>query len=196
MIEYIQGKIVNKNPAYVVIDINGLAYHINISINTYEKIVSSEACKLLIYLSIKEDSHSLYGFYEDGERALFKSLISVSGIGTNTAMIILSSTKTSELIHAIISGNLSLLRSIKGVGPKTAQRIVIELQDTLRKKGDVVFVSKQIPDITFDEAVSALCMLGFKKPDAEKVVLKVIKEKPDISAVEDIIKLSLKSINQ
>jgi holliday junction DNA helicase RuvA len=196
MIEYIQGKIVNKNPAYVVIDINGLAYHINISINTYEKIVSLEECKLLIHLSIKEDSHSLYGLFEDGERALFKSLISVSGIGTSTALIILSSTKTSELIHAIISGNLSLLRSIKGVGPKTAQRIVVELQDTLRKKGDVVLVSKQIPDITFDEAVSALSMLGFKKSDAEKVVLKVIKEKPDISAVEDIIKLSLKSINQ
>lgn len=187
---------VTKSPAFVVIDINGLAYHINISLNTYEKIQHLEESKLMIHYAIKEDSHSLYGFFEESERLLFRNLLSVSGIGTSTAMVILSSLKTSELISAIISGNISLLRSIKGVGPKTAQRIVIELQDTLRKKGDGIVLSRQLPDITFDEATSALTMLGFKKSEAEKVIMKVIKENPDITAVEEIIKLSLKSFNQ
>lgn len=196
MYEYIQGKIVQKNPAFAVIDINGLAYHIHISLNTYEHIQGKDECKLLLHLSIKEDQHSLYGFWDEGERSLFRSLLTVSGIGNNTAMIVLSSLKTSELVHAIITGNVSLLKSIKGVGPKTAQRMVIELQDTLRKKGDLPVVSRPFADSAFDESVRALTMLGFKKIEAERVVMKVNKEHPDISAVEDIIKLSLKSFNQ
>lgn len=196
MIEYIQGKLVSKNPAFVVIDIGGIAYHIKISINTYEKIHHFDDCKLLIHLAIKEDAHVLYGFHEDPERSLFRNLISVSGIGTNTAMLILSSLKTSELINAIISGNVSLLKSVKGVGPKTAQRLVLELQDSLLKKGEGINKVKPIPNITFDEAVSALMMLGFKKGEAEKAVLKVTHDHPEVTAVEDVIKLSLKSINQ
>jgi holliday junction DNA helicase RuvA len=196
MIEYIQGKLITKNPAFVVIDIGGMAYHINISINSYEKISRLEESKLLIHLSIKEDAHVLYGFFEESERALFRNLISVSGIGTNTAMLILSSLKTSELINAIITGNISLLKSVKGVGPKTAQRLVLELQDSLLKKGEVVSKSNRLPTLIFDDAIGALTMLGFKKSEAEKAVIRIINENPDISTVEDVIKLSLKSINQ
>jgi holliday junction DNA helicase RuvA len=194
MIEYIEGKLVQKNPAYVVIDIGGLAYHLKISLYTYEEIAGKDSCKLLTHLSIKEDSHTLYGFFEDQERQLFRSLLSVSGIGTNTAILILSSLKTSELKHAIISGNISLLKSIKGVGPKTAQRMVIELQDALKKESpETLFVSHS-ESTSFNEAVSALTMLGFKKNDAEKVVMKVLKEHNMNITVEDIIKLSLKNL--
>lgn len=192
MIEYIQGKVVHKSPTYIVIDTGGVAYRINISLNTYEQIPDTSEIKLLIYLSIKEDSHTLFGFFKDPERNLFRDLISISGIGPNTAILILSSLQTNELKNAIISGNVSLLKSIKGVGPKTAQRMIVELQDSLKKKSPETLVSSAITNNSFEEAINALTMLGFKKGIAERTVMKVIKENPNNISIEEIIKLALK----
>lgn len=192
MIEYIQGKVVHKSPTYIVIDTGGVAYRINISLNTYEQLPDTSEIKLLIYLSIKEDSHTLFGFFKDPERNLFRDLISISGIGPNTAILILSSLQTNELKNAIISGNVSLLKSIKGVGPKTAQRMIVELQDSLKKKSPETLVSSAITNNSFEEAINALTMLGFKKGIAERTVMKVIKENPNNIRIEEIIKLALK----
>jgi holliday junction DNA helicase RuvA len=194
MIEYIEGKIVHKNPAYVVIDIGGIAYHIKVTIYTYEQLSGKDNCKILTHLVVKEDSHTLYGFFNEEERQLFRSLISVSGIGPGTAILILSFIRTSELRNAIISGDIALLKSIKGVGQKTAQRIVIDLQDSMKKElPEMLVMSSQNRD-SFHEAISALVMLGFKKQDAEQVVMKAGKDcAPDIT-VEEIIKLSLKNL--
>lgn len=192
MIEYIQGKVVHKSPTYIVIDTGGVAYRINISLNTYEQLPDTSEIKLLIYLSIKEDSHTLFGFFKDPERNLFRDLISISGIGPNTAILILSSLQTNELKNAIISGNVSLLKSIKGVGPKTAQRMIVELQDSLKKKSPETLVNSAITNNSFEEAINALTMLGFKKGIAERTVMKVIKENPNNISIEEIIKLALK----
>jgi holliday junction DNA helicase RuvA len=195
MIEYIDGKITYRNPAFVAIDIGGLGYHIKISLYTYEKIVDVDQCKLYIHLAIKEDAHILYGFFEEEERQMFRNLISVSGIGTNTGILILSSLKVIDLKNAIISGNISLLKSIKGVGPKTAQRMVIELQDSLKKGSpDIPVISASAGSAAFHESVSALVMLGFKKLDAEKVVMKIMKDHQMNILVEEIIKLALKNL--
>ncbi|MBT3800121.1 MAG: Holliday junction branch migration protein RuvA [Bacteroidetes bacterium] len=194
MFEYISGNVVYKQPTFVVIDINGLAYRINISLNTFESINNAKQTKLLLHQSIKEDSHTLYGFLIEDERSLFRSLISVSGIGTNTAILILSSFKTSEIINAIINANVSLLKSIKGVGPKTAQRMIVELQDSLGKKGDTLIPAIGGRNQSVEEAISALHMLGFKKNDAEKVIVKIVRENPEEISVEELIKLALKSL--
>ncbi|MBC8344391.1 MAG: Holliday junction branch migration protein RuvA [Bacteroidetes bacterium] len=194
MYEYIKGFITHKNPAYVVIDIGGVGYRINISIQTYEQLGNKEQAKLLIHLSIKEDSHTLYGFYSEEERNMFKNLVSVPGIGSNTAILILSSFKTSEIIQAIINANVSLLKSIKGVGPKTAQRMIIELQDTLQKKGETLIPATGGRGQSVEEAISALHLLGFKKNEAEKVIFKIVRENPGPMNVEELIKLALKSL--
>jgi Holliday junction DNA helicase RuvA len=194
MIEYIEGKITVRNPAYVVIDTGGLGYHIKISLNTYSAVADKERVKLLTHLAIREDAHLLYGFVEESERQLFRSLISVSGIGTNTAILILSSLITSELKNAIISGNIALLKSIKGVGPKTAQRMIIELQDSLKKENPDIIPATTFSSVTFNESVSALVMLGFKRPDAERIVGKIMKDNNMSISVEEIIKLSLKTL--
>ena len=194
MFEYISGNVVYKQPTFVVIDINGLAYRINISLNTFESINNAKQTKLLLHQSIKEDSHTLYGFLIEDERSLFRSLISVSGIGTNTAILILSSFKTSEIINAIINANVSLLKSIKGVGPKTAQRMIVELQDSLGKKGDTLIPAIGGRNQSVEEAISALHMLGFKKNDAEKVIVKIVRENPEEISVEELIKIELKNL--
>ena len=194
MYEYIRGKIEQKYPTYVVIDINGLAYKINISLNTYENIQGLTECKLLLFQSIKEDSHTLYGFFSMEERDLFKNLISVSGIGTNTAILILSSFKTNEIIHAIIRADVPLLKSIKGVGPKTAQRMIVELQDGMKKFGEQIIPASSMSNPSVEEAVAALTMLGFKKNEAEKAVVKVVQSNPEAVSVEQMIKLALKGL--
>ncbi len=195
MYEYINGKITAKNPAYVTIETGGLAYRINISLNTYDQIVNLSECKLLLHLQIKEDAHSLFGFFKEDEREMFRSLISIPGIGANTAILILSSLKTSEIRNAIISSNLSLLKSIKGVGPKTAQRMIIELQDAFKKGGVDLSAGVAIAgDDTANEAISALIMLGFKKADAEKAVFNIIRNQTEKLKVEDIVKQSLKQL--
>ena len=194
MIEYLDGKITGRNPAYLIIDIGGIGYHVKISLNTYSAVADKEHVRLLTHLAIREDAHLLYGFFEESERQLFRNLISVSGIGTNTAILILSSLITSELKNAIISGNIALLKSIKGVGPKTAQRMVIELQDSLKKGNPDIIPSNAFSSVAYSESVSALVMLGFKKNDAERIVGKIMKDNKMDITVEEIIKMSLKTL--
>ena len=194
VIAHIQGKVTHRSPTYVVIDCGGVGYCLQISLNTYGQIGDSEALKLLTYLSVKEDSHTLYGFAEEEERQLFMQLISVSGVGTNTARMILSSLKPAEIKLAIVNGNWNLLKTIKGIGPKTAQRLVIDLQDKLKKvESPDMLQAAQFSSPAYEEALSALVMLGFGKVEAEKALNKIKQQNPE-SSVEQLVKLTLKSL--
>src|SRR6201991_3037876 len=156
MYAYIDGKLAFKSPSYVVIDAGGVGYHINISLSTYSKLGDAERCKLFTWLHVKEDGHTLYGFFDEGERRLFLHLISVSGIGPNTGRMVLSSITPSEIQTAIVKGNVPLIQRIKGIGPKSAQRIILELQDKLRKEGSDTLSSTPIDKTVRDEGLSAL----------------------------------------
>jgi len=182
------------SPTYIVIECNGVGYSVQISLHTYEHVVGKTEIKLLTYLAIKEDSHTLYGFSEEEERELFLQLISVSGVGTSTARMMLSSLKPSEIKQAIVGGNWSVLKSVKGIGPKTAQRIVIDLQDKLKKSEPADMLHQvQFKSIIFEEALTALIMLGFAKSEAEKSLMKVKQQNPDLS-VEQLVKQTLKTL--
>lgn len=194
MYAYIDGKLVFKSPAYVVIDAGGVGYHINISLHTFSKLGDTEKCKLHTWLHVKEDGHTLYGFFEEGERRLFLHLISISGIGPNTARMMLSSITPAEIQNAIVNGNVSLIQRIKGIGPKSAQRVVLELQDKLRKEGADSFASAPANQTVKDEALSALVMLGFARPAAEKVLDQEIARNSGDLTVEQLIKFALKSL--
>lgn len=193
MYDYLSGKLVFKGPTYVVIDIGGVGYHVVISLNTYEQIKAEEQCKLYISFQVREDSHTLYGFYEEGERKLFLHLISVSGIGANTARMILSSITPVEIQNAIIQGNVDLIKRIKGIGPKTAQRMILELQDKLQKEGPDTLITVSKNQTVLDEALSALVMLGFVKIKAEKVLHSIYIHDNTMS-VENLIKQALKKL--
>ncbi len=195
MIAHIKGKISEKTPAFVVIDCNGVGYGIQISLHTYDQISTLSEVKLLTHLSIKEDAHILYGFAEEDEKQLFLQLISVNGVGTNTARMILSSLKPAEIRHAIGSGNWTLLKSIKGIGPKTAQRLVVDLQDKVNSinLNQPQNTSQGVSNSIIAEALGALVSLGFTKADAEKVLIKTRQSNPDL-AVEQLIKLALKQL--
>jgi Holliday junction DNA helicase RuvA len=194
MYAYIDGKLVFKCPTYVVIDAGGVGYHINISLNTYGALKDEERCKLFTWLHVKEDGHTMYGFLDEGERRLFLHLISVSGIGPNTGRMILSSITPVEIQTAIVKGDVPLIQRIKGIGPKSAQRMILELQDKLKKEGLDSLIS--IPDnITArDEALSALVMLGFTKTAAEKALDIAVKSEGGNLTVERLIKIALKSL--
>jgi Holliday junction DNA helicase RuvA len=194
MYAYIHGKLVFKCPTYVVIDAGGIGYHINISLNTYAELEEKENCKLYTWLHVKEDAHTLYGFFEEGERRLFLHLISVSGIGPNTGRMILSSITPSEIQTAIVKGDVPLIQRIKGIGPKSAQRMILELQDKLKKEGPDSLISMPVHNTAKDEALSALVMLGFNKNIAEKVLENAIKASSEILSVEALIKIALKSL--
>jgi Holliday junction DNA helicase RuvA len=192
LIAHIQGKVSYRSPAYVVIDCGGVGYGIQISFNTYGLMGDSESIKLLTYLSIKEDGHTLFGFAEENERQLFLHLISVSGVGANTARVILSSLKVQEIAQAILDGNWTLLKTIKGIGPKTAQRIVVDLQDKMKKLGESSQLSGlQDTNPAVEEALAALLMLGFSKVEAEKGLTKIRQQNPSLG-VEQLVKLTLK----
>jgi len=193
MIAHIQGKLVEKNPTEVVIDCGGVGYHINISLHTYSLLPSTDQIKLFTYLQIKEDAHTLFGFFEKSEREIFKMLLSVSGIGASIARTMLSSLEPKQIIQAIASGDVGTVQSIKGIGVKTAQRVILDLQDKVLKLYDLVEVSMVLNNTNRDEALSALEVLGFVRKSSEKVVEKIIKEDPDAS-VESIIKKALKSL--
>jgi len=192
LIAHIEGKIVTKTPTYLVVDCSGVGYGINISLHTFEKIKNEEHLRILTHLSVKEDSHTLYGFADEDERQLFLQLISVSGVGTNTARMILSSLQTIDIKSAITNGNWALLKTIKGIGPKTAQRIVIDLQDKITKNenAEMLSVSFGGNNIT-NEALSALVMLGFSKNEAEKGLIKIKQQNPNYT-VEELVKNTLK----
>jgi holliday junction DNA helicase RuvA len=194
MITYIDGKLVYKSPTNVVIETSGIGYHINISLNTFARLPEGERCKLYTYLSIKEDSHTLYGFVDEAEKRLFIHLISVSGIGPNTGRMILSSITPQEIQEAIIKGDVALIQRIKGIGPKSAQRIILELQDKLKKEGPDTLLSAPVNNTAKDEALSALIMLGFARFAAEKALDSVIKAAGTELSVEQLIKSALKNL--
>ncbi|MDI1235775.1 MAG: Holliday junction branch migration protein RuvA [bacterium] len=196
MYEFIEGKVEHANPAFIVINANGIGYHIQISINTYEQFKNMKDARVLTYLAIKEDGHFIYGFFDEIERQLFKQLISVNGVGTNTARMILSGQSPNEIISAITTGNIATLKAVKGVGPKTAQRIILELQDKMAKMSTPGEMGA-MPDHknkAFDEALLALQALGFQRAIAEKVLLKVTNNNKLQIGVEDMIKQSLKAL--
>jgi len=193
MITQLKGRLVEKNPTDVVIDCNGVGYEVHISLHSYSKINSQEQIHLYTHLLVKEDSHTLYGFVDKSEREIFRLLISVSGIGASTARAMLSSLNPIEIRDAIATEDVATIQSIKGIGAKTAQRVILDLKDKIIKIYDIdeVFVSSN--NTNKDEALTALEVLGFSRKQAEKVVDKIVKEKTDLS-VEDIIKDALKNL--
>ena len=193
MIAYLKGKLVEKSPTNVVIEVNGIGYWVNISLTTFSQIPDNENIKLYTHLQIKEDSHSLYGFYSKKEREIFRLLISVSGVGTSTARTMLSSLDPQQVVEAISSNNVSIVQSVKGIGSKTAQRLIIELRDKILKIYDLDETYVNSNNTTREEALSALEVLGINKKSSERLVDNIIKENQDIS-VEEIIKETLKNI--
>ncbi|MGL4585201.1 MAG: Holliday junction branch migration protein RuvA [Flavobacterium sp.] len=193
MIAHIQGRLVEKTATEVVIDCGGVGYLIHISLHTFSQIGSSENLRLYTFLQIKEDGHTLFGFIDKIERELFKLLISVSGIGGNTARNMLSSVAPKELLQAIASADVKTIQSVKGIGAKTAQRVILDLQEKVLKLYNIDEVSPVINNTNADEALSALEVLGFVRKSAEKVVDKIIKQDPNAS-VEFIIKQALKNL--
>ena len=193
MITYIKWRLCEKTPTSVVIEANGIGYIINISLSTFSQIPDNENLKLYTHLQIKEDSHTLFGFYTLKEREIFRLLISVSGVGSSTARTMLSSLSSDQIIDAISSNNISLVQSVKGIGSKTAQRLIIELKDKVIKLYDIDEDMLSSHNTKRDEALSALEVLGINKKSSERIVDLVIKENPDIS-VEEIIKETFKNI--
>lgn len=193
MIAHIQGKLVEKSPTEIVIDCNGVGYLINISLHTFGLLPNSDLVKLYTCLLVKEDSHTLFGFVEKSEREIFKLLISVSGIGANTARTMLSSLEPKQIINAIASGDVATIQSIKGIGAKTAQRAILDLKDKVLKLYDIQEVSIFPNNTNRDEALSALEVLGFVRKASEKVVDKIVANSPDAN-VETIIKQALKNL--
>ncbi|MBX7181553.1 MAG: Holliday junction branch migration protein RuvA [Bacteroidia bacterium] len=193
MFDFVEGKIAEKNPAFAVIDCHGVGYYLPISLNTFSRIPESGTFKLFTHFVVREDAQLLYGFADREERQLFRLLISVNGVGSATALMILSALPPAELIGIIASGNDVALRAIKGVGPKTAQRIIIELKDKVGKTGIAAELFPLSQNKSREEALSALVTLGFNKQNVEKFLDKQWKENPN-ALVEDLIRLGLKSL--
>jgi Holliday junction DNA helicase RuvA len=191
VITHIQGKLVEKTPTYVVVDVDGIGYKIKISLQTFSQI-DGEFCKLYTHFSVKEDSHTLFGFFEESERHLFRNLISVSGVGPSTAQVILSTYSPDEIIHHITTADVKAIESVKGIGGKTAQRIIVDLKDKIAKgmpTSDLLF--DKIDNTIREEALSALLALGFTKKGAESKIDKVFKSNPEIASVEELVKTAL-----
>lgn len=193
MITHIRGKLIEKNPTDVVIDCNGIGYTLNISLHTYSQIPNEEAVKLYTYLQVKEDSHTLYGFSTLAEREIFKLLISVSGVGASIARTMLSSLTPVQVREGIATSNVALIQSIKGIGTKTAQRVILDLKDKILKVYDIDEISVAKNNTVKDEALSALEVLGFVRKQSERIVDKVIAVQPEAN-VETIIKQALKNL--
>jgi holliday junction DNA helicase RuvA len=195
MYEYIRGSVAAINPASIVIDAAGVGYlvFLNISLNTYTKINGKKEAQLLVHQVVREDAHVLYGFAEKRERDLFRNLISVSGVGASTAMMMLSSLNPDEIVAAVTTGNADELKAVKGIGAKTAQRIIIDLRDKLGKMPESSQILISSDNTLRNEALSALVMLGFAKKDADKVVSKIMKDDPE-ATVERVIKTALKRL--
>ena len=199
MIEYIKGELTELTPAMATIEAAGVGYGLNISLNTYSAIQNKKEAKLYVYESIREDAYVLFGFYNKKEREMFQLLISVSGVGAGTARMVLSSMSVSELCQAISTGNERVIKGIKGIGLKTAQRIIVDLRDKIVALG----IADEIPaggtlatpinNAVKDEAVAALTMLGFSPAPTQKVVVQILQAQPDLP-VEQVVKLALKQI--
>jgi Holliday junction DNA helicase RuvA len=193
MITQIKGRLVEKSPTELVIDCNGLGYLVNISLNTFSLLSDSENISLYTHLQVKEDSHTLFGFYEKTERNLFRKLISVSGIGASTARTMLSSLNPEEIQRAILSENVSTIQSVKGIGLKTAQRVIIELRDKVSGINEGSDLNLNLANSKREESLSALEVLGYSRKQTSKVVDKLISETSEIS-VEEIIKNALNKL--
>jgi Holliday junction DNA helicase RuvA len=192
MIAHLQGKLVEKTPTDVVIDCNGVGYHVNISLHTYSLLPNSDFVKLFTHLQVKEDAHTLFGFVEKSEREIFKLLLSVSGIGASIARTMLSSLNPQQVTNAIASSDVVTIQSVKGIGSKTAQRVILDLKDKMVKLYNIDEISISQSNTNKDEALSALEVLGFVRKTSEKIIEKIVKEDPDAS-VESIIKQALKN---
>ncbi len=193
MITHIRGKLVEKNPTYAIIECNGVGYFLHISLNLFSKIPDSEAVVLYTHLSIREDAHTLFGFADKTEREIFKLLISVSGVGPSTARTMLSSMTTDQIQQAIASEDTPTIQSVKGIGAKTAQRVIIDLKDKILKTYELQEDSVNNNNTLKEEALSALEVLGFTRKQVEKMIQKIIQESPSIS-LENIIKQALKNL--
>ena len=193
MIHHLKGKLIEKNPTHIIVECNGVGYFVNISLHTFSKLPDAELVNIYTHLQVKEDSHTLFGFSERSEREIFRLLLSVSGIGSSTARTMLSSMSPLEIRDAIANGNVASIQAIKGIGAKTAQRVILDLRDKILKVYDIDEVSLTPNNTNKDEALSALEVLGFARRQAEKVVNKVISQDPSLS-VENIIKLALKNL--
>ena len=191
MIEYISGQIVDLMPTSVILECNGIGYFLNISLTTYSALSSKNSSKLYVYEAIREDAYILYGFLDRRERELFLLLISVSGVGPNTARMILSSLTPPELEQVIASGNVNMLKGVKGIGAKTAQRIIVDLKDKIKRGGDTLNISTPSNSEVQEEALAALVMLGFSQIQSQKAIQKLLKEAP-LMTVEEVIKAALK----
>ncbi len=193
MITQVRGRLVEKSPTEVVVDCNGVGYLLHISLNTFSSLPADENVVLYTHLSIREDAHTLFGFINKTEREVFKLLISVSGVGPSIARTMCSSMTSEEIQNAIASENVAVIQSVKGIGAKTAQRVIVDLKDKILKTFDIDTISFAKSNTNKDEALSALDVLGFNRKQSEKTVNAVLKENPDAS-VEKIIKLALKNL--
>jgi Holliday junction DNA helicase RuvA len=193
MITHLKGRLVEKNPTYVVIECSGVGYFVNISLHTFSNILDSESIQLYTHLQVKEDSHTLFGFAEKSEREIFRLLLSVSGIGSSIARTMLSSLTPVQIKNAIASGDVPTIQAVKGIGTKTAQRVILDLKDKVLKIYDIDEVSPNSNNTNKEEALSALEVLGFARRQSEKAVDKVLSQDPTLS-VEDIIKHALKNL--
>lgn len=191
MIDYIKGEIAELTPASVTLETYGIGYLLNISLNTYTSLSGKKDAKVYVYEAVREDAYQLFGFHSTQERELFMHLISVSGIGPGTARVMLSSMNPQELASVITSGNVDMLKTVKGIGMKTAQRVIVDLKDKVKIEGAAQTEMFAPVSISGEEAIAALVMLGFPQQASQKVVNKILKDKPD-SKVEEIIKTALK----
>ena len=194
MITHIDGILEEKNPAYVIIDVNGIGYLLYITLNTYSEVPEKGRVRLLTQFVVREDAQLLYGFSTDQERKMFKALINVSGVGASTAMLILSSLKPEELVAAILSEDVELLKKIKGIGSKSAQRIIIDLKDKVSKFEIAHQISHSQNNTIKNEALSALAVLGVDKKKAEKIIDNLLSEGEMEITIESLIKKTLKSL--
>lgn len=196
MISYLKGKLAFKDPTHLIIDVNGIGYQVNISLNTFSEIKDKEEVFIHTYLHVKEDSHTLFGFISDAEKKMFLSLLSISGVGPNTALMMQSSLSASEIKQAIVSEDVKTIQSVKGVGLKTAQRIILELKDKIKKEGLYQEGEKNGAsgyNTIKNEALSALMTLGINKSAAEKSIDSILKNSGNTITLEELIKLSLKN---
>ena len=193
MYEFIEGEFVEKSPAHLIVQAGHLGYHIHISVLTYSQISKLNSGRIYLHFVVREDAQILYGFGSREEREIFRMLISVSGVGANTARLILSSLSPDEITNAILSGNVAVLQGIKGIGAKSAQRIIVDLKDKVGKGAgiDELFLSQD--NTSREEALSALVALGFPKKTVEKILTRILSEQPDLSS-EEVVKAALKFI--
>jgi Holliday junction DNA helicase RuvA len=195
MIAYVKGKLAKVDPTHAIIDIQGIGYEVMISLNTFSKIKDLKECKLYTHFHVKEDAQLLYGFFEEQEKGIFRHLISISGVGPNTALMVSSSLTVEEIKKAIVNDDVKTIQSIKGIGAKTAQRIILELKDKIKKEyqeGEISDLTKPVHTPIADEAITALLTLGYTKTQAEKSVGQILKNNSNDISLEELIKTVLK----